>query len=484
MFVYNTLSGKKEKIMKPAGRPLQLFVCGPTVYDDAHLGHARTYIFFDLFVRYLRSRGWNVFYLQNITDIDDKIIARARKEKKNPLVLARFFEKRYREDMKKLGIASVNRYAPATKFIPEIIRQVQTLIKKGYAYKTSDGYYFNIGKFKDYGKLSRRTALQAEDAVSRIDESVEKIDKGDFALWKFVPGKSARFDKISQNMNLPARMKIINGEPAWVTPLGAGRPGWHIEDTAISEKFFGPQYDLHGGGIDLKFPHHEAEIAQQEAASGKTPFVKIWMHVGFLLVGGEKMAKSLKNFITIRKFLKKNPADVLRFIILAHHYRSPINFTDELVRQARLSLETLRAFSAKMDFIARHRRRGAIGSKIKKTITETEEKFRDFLADDFNTPGALAELFKFISTVEKNAFQLTAAEAAAAKKFILENLALFGLKIKTPPIPPEIKALLRKRELFRRNKQFKSADLLRKKLTRVGYEVEDTPLGPFIRRRL
>lgn len=461
MFIYDTLSGKKEKLEKPAGRKLRLFVCGPTVYDDAHVGHARTYLSFDLFVRYLRSLGWKVFYLQNITDIDDKIIARAKKEKKNPLAFARFFEKRYREDMKKLGITSVTRYSPATDFIPEIVRQVQTLVRKGYAYKTSDGYYFDVKKFKGYGKLSRRTALQAEDAVSRIDESVEKKNKGDFVLWKFSK----------------------TGEPSWKTSLGLGRPGWHIEDTAISEKFFGPQYDLHGGAVELKFPHHEAEIAQQEAASGKVPFVKIWMHTGILYIKGEKMAKSLGNFVTIRDFLKKHPAEVLRFMVLAHHYRTPVNFTEELIAQTRASLDALAAFGDKMSFIAKNRKGTQGGAQVQKLVKETEEKFRNALTDDFNTPAAMAELSKFVGALQKIAFRLSPSEAKMAKNFTLKTLAVFGIKLKSPAVPLKIKALLRKRELFRRNKQFARADLLRKKIASVGYEVEDTPFGPFVRRK-
>ncbi|MEK7146691.1 MAG: cysteine--tRNA ligase, partial [Patescibacteria group bacterium] len=278
--IYNTLSGKKESLKKPANRALKLFVCGPTVYDYSHIGHARTYLFFDIFARYLKSLGFKTFYLQNITDIDDKIINRANREKKNISAVARFFEKEYYRDMKTLAVESVDCYGKAGDFIKEIQRQIQTLVKKGFAYKTKNGVYFEVKKFKNFGKLSRQN-LNALRPGWRIEPDPGKKDPLDFALWKFSEQK-----------------------PYWPSLWGKGRPGWHIEDTAITGKIFGSQYDLHGGGNDLKFPHHEAEIAQAESASGKKPFVKIWLHTGFLLVNGEKMSKSLGNFITIKDFLK------------------------------------------------------------------------------------------------------------------------------------------------------------------------------------
>jgi cysteinyl-tRNA synthetase len=457
MEIYNSLSRKKEALLTPKNKKLRLFVCGPTVYDDSHIGHARTYLSFDLFVRYLKSRGYKVFYLQNITNIDDKIIDRARQEKKNPLALARYFEKRYLEDMKKLGISSVDRYARATDFIPEIVKQVQTLIKKGYAYKTNDGYYFDVKKFKDYGKLSGRTALQAEDAVSRIDESVKKKNKGDFALWKF-----SRSD-----------------EPAWKTKLGRGRPGWHIEDTAISEKFFGPQYDIHGGAVDLKFPHHEAEIAQQEAASGRKPFVKIWMHTGFLTVNDKKMSKSLKNFITIRDFLKKYPADTLRFIVLKHNYQKPINYNNEIVLQAETDRRQISNFFEKLRLIEKKSKTKS-SKKIKSVLKNTESEFAKALEGDFNTPRALAHIFELINRLEKNAWSMSKTEAKMARESIEKLLSFTGLSFQRVKATGQIKALVKERELYRANKQFTKADALRKKIESLGYEIEDTPLGPLV----
>lgn len=454
--IYNTLTQKKELIPK-IKKLLRLFVCGPTVYDLSHIGHARIYIFFDIFVRFLKSLGYKVYYLQNITDIDDKIIDRARRENKSAEDIAGFFKKTYLSDMKRLGIKSVTKYAPATKYIPQIVKQVTTLIKKKYAYEISgEGYYFNVAKFKDYGKLSHRTALQAEDAVSRIDESVKKLNKGDFALWK---------------ISKP-------GEPSWNTSLGRGRPGWHIEDTAITEHHFGPQYDLHGGAVDLKFPHHEAEIAQAESSSGKKPFVKIWMHVGLLNVAGKKMSKSLGNSITIKSFLEKYSPNILRLIVTAHHYRSPIDYTDELVETVRRSLVSIEEFFLKLEFIEKSK----LGPKSRITVNlpAYEKKFLEALTHDFNTPKALSVTFDLINVLNPSIWSLKKKTASLVKIWIKNKLEIFGIKLAMLKIPQKIRSLAVKRELLRANKQFTQADTLRKKINALGYKVEDTPLGPLI----
>ncbi|MCH7552197.1 cysteine--tRNA ligase, partial [Patescibacteria group bacterium] len=366
--LYNTLSGKKELLKPRSSKKISLFVCGPTVYDFAHLGHGRTYISFDAFVRFLKSQRYKVDYLQNITDIDDKIIQRAKEAKIMPKVLAKKFEKEYLRDMKALGIVSVSKYARATDHIPEIIVQIGKLLKKGYAYELKgEGIYYDILKFKDYGKLSRRTSLQAEDAVSRIDESVKKQNKGDFALWK-----------ISKE-----------GEPKWKSPWGWGRPGWHIEDTAITQKRFGAQYDLHGGARDLIFPHHEAEIAQMEAISGKKPMARHWMHSGFLTVGGMKMSKSLGNFITIQEFLNKHSARILRLLVLKAHYRSPIDYSDTLLIQTKRELERIDEFIEKLKTCGEN-------GKTSLLLKGFQKEFILSLEDDFNTPKAIAVLFDIL----------------------------------------------------------------------------------------
>ncbi|OHA11622.1 MAG: cysteine--tRNA ligase, partial [Candidatus Sungbacteria bacterium RIFCSPLOWO2_02_FULL_47_9] len=289
--IYNTLTNKKEDFEPANDKRVNFFVCGPTVYDSSHIGHARTYISFDVIVKYLRYAGYEVFYLQNITDVDDKIIARAHETEEDPLFLSRHFAKEYFEDMQELKITSPSKYASASEFIPQIIKQIETLVKKGVAYSTPSGVYYDITKFPEYGKLSHQNQSTLLKAV-RIEEDPNKQNDFDFVLWK-------------------AKKP---GEPFWQSPWGEGRPGWHIEDTAISEYFFGPQYDVHGGGIDLKFPHHESEIAQQEAASDKVPFVKYWLHTGHLQVEKQKMSKSLKNFITIRDILKKHSSEAFRLL--------------------------------------------------------------------------------------------------------------------------------------------------------------------------
>jgi cysteinyl-tRNA synthetase len=458
MQITNTLSGTKEPLPR-SKKKISLFVCGPTVYDELHIGNARIYIIFDTFVRFLRSQKIGVFYLQNITDIDDKIIARAREKGLTPKKLAAHFAKIFKKNMKDLHIISVDAYAPATKYIPEIIAQVERLIEKGHAYKIEgDGYYFDLGTFPDYGKLARRTMEHAEDGVSRIDENPEKRNRGDFCLWKF-----SKPD-----------------EPSWKAPFGDGRPGWHIEDTAISEKFFGPQYDIHGAGADLIFPHHEAEIAQQEAASGLKPFVKIWMHAGLLTVDGKKMSKSLGNFITIGSFLAEHGANTLRFIALGAHYRSPLDFTKTLAASAESSLSTVREFLAKMDFIKAANPHPERRVKIEPIIKNFASSFVAAMEDDFNTPAAIASIFEFMNELNPLLSSLTATDVSAARRAVLEKLGILGIRIAIPKIPRNIRKIAEERELFRTHKQFIDADRLRNEVTALGYTIEDTPFGPFI----
>ena len=457
--LYNTLSREKEPL--PEQKKLRLFVCGPTVYDYLHIGNARTYIFFDFFAKYLRSQGYDVFYLQNITDIDDKIIRRAGEENETPAKLAATFLKAYHADMKSLGVDAVTKYASATDFITQISAQVERLIDGGYAYLIDgDGWYFDIAKFADYGHLSGRTVAQAEDGVSRIDDSAGKRNKGDFCLWKFSKTGGGR-----------------NGieEPHWSSPIGEGRPGWHIEDTAISEYYFGPQYDIHGGGVDLKFPHHEAEIAQQEAASGKKPFVREWMHVGALLVEGKKMSKSAGNFITIRDFLLDHKPEELRWITLTHHYRSPIDYSPSLTDQARAAMNTIGAFLAKL-----HRANGSAGADAHETVKKYSLKFHEALADDMNTPAAIASLFELMAQFQRKIWTLKKAEAKILRTYLVEALQTLGISLKMPKIPAEVEKMAKEREKLRVNKQFVQADDLRKQMNGVGFEVEDTPQGYFL----
>lgn len=479
MQIFDTLSGEKKTLEISPEKELKFFVCGQTVYDHAHLGSARTYIAFDIIVRYLRSLGQKVNYLQNITDIDDKIIDRAKQEKIMPQELAKKFEREYLRDMASLGVDQVTQYARATDHISEIIKQIESLKEKGNAYEIpSDGIYFDLSTFPDYGKLSHRTVLQAEDSISRVDESVHKRNKGDFALWKF-PKTRTDADSHADGRGADAKlydMRLIDGEPAWFTPLGWGRPGWHIEDTAITEHYFGPQYDIHGGGIDLKFPHHEAEIAQQEAASGKKPFVNIWMHTGPLLVNGQKMSKSLGNFVTIKDFLKEHSANILRWIIVSHHYRSPIDYTDDLVTQARGSLARIQKLIRQLKLVKDFGENAYIETNIK----NTEKTIQEDLAYDFNTPSAIAQLFGIIGMAQEKMGEMKVADAQKITAFIKSTLSLFGLNIKIIEIDEEIHELVDSREKLRKEKNFSEADQKRKEIEQKGYKIDDTIRGPFI----
>ncbi len=464
MRVFNTLSGTKESAQWKAGDAVRLFVCGPTVYDEAHLGHARTYIVFDAFAKYLRSLGVRLTYLQNITDIDDKIITRAMETGVSVKTLAAKYARHYHASMRALSIDAVDTHARATEHIPAIIRQVQTLIAREHAYTIpDDGIYFDITTFPNYGKLSHRTASQAEDAVTRIDESIQKRNRGDFCLWKF------------------SQHSASNTEPSWRAPFGAGRPGWHIEDTAITEAFFGAQYEIHGGALDLKFPHHEAEIAQMESASGKSPMVALWMHTGFLTVRGEKMSKSLKNFVTIPDFLTHHTPEALRLLVLSHHYRSPVNYSPELADEHETSWHTVSSFAEKLQFVSR--RSTAPNTEIQPLVHAAEIAFAEALADDFNTPQALGALFSLIRDIQSRLWTLSKNDAHGIYVFLETKLTSLGFpRFSRYRIPLMVRFLARQREISRRNKQFMRSDALRDKILRVGYVIEDTPLGPFMER--
>src|SRR3989339_1925451 len=459
--ILNTLTGKKDTLKPIRGKRINIFVCGPTVYDYPHLGHAKLALTFDFFVKYLRRIGFDVFYLQNITDLDDKIIARAREKGVLPKDLATAFEKEYIGNMKMLGANSVSKYARATSHIKEIIGQVKRLQAKKFAYTIEgDGIYYDISKFKKYGKLSGRTVLQGEDAVTRIDYSKHKKNRGDFCLWKFS----------SEN------------EPSWPAPCGAGRPGWHIEDTAITEKFFGPQYDIHGGARELIFPHHEAEIAQMEAISGKSPLVKYWMHVGVLNIGGQKMSKSLGNFITIGDFLKRCPPNYLRFFIAKNLWRSPVDYSESVMIEVKSAVEKIEEFLRKLKTV-----NSKFGTRNSKFIKTFEKSFYAELDDDFNTPKAFAVMFEFIKKanelLENNS--VSKEDAKNIHSFFEEINKIFGIinfKKVTASIPSQIKKLASEREKFRKQQNWQKSDQLRAEIERHGFTVQDSDSGPVVRQ--
>jgi len=447
--LYNTFSQTKEPLARPRGRKLQLFVCGPTVYDLPHLGHARVEIVFDGLVKYLRSLSYRVFYLGNITDVDDKIIER----KVDP----RQLEREYLKEMRALRITAIDRRIRASAHLRQIIGQIKGLMDKGVAYSTNSGVYFSVRKFPDYGQLSKQNLEELRPGW-RIEPDPEKKDPLDFALWKFSNDKKW----------------------SWPSPWGRGRPGWHIEDTAITEKYFGPQYDLHGGGVDLKFPHHESEIAQQEVLSGKKPLVKIWLHVGLVMIDSEKMAKSAGNFLLVRDFLKKHSVNTLRFILIGSHYRSSIDFSQRLAEQAEAALGTIEGFLKKLQLVAKTQTNDLRGHYFRKItfLANYQKQFAEAMADDFNTPAALAAIFQLINDYQEKVWRLSRKEAREIKKFIEIKLKLFGIEFKPEVAPARVKALVDKREKLRGERQFDKADELRDRIEAIGYSVEDTPLGP------
>ena len=453
MLVYSTLSRTKEEFRPIKGRIVKMFVCGPTVYDYPHIGHAKTYVAMDVIARYLRFKGYSVFYVQNITDIDDKIIARAREQGTSAGELADRFLRIYYEDMELLNIKSVSLFARATQHVEEIIEQIEELIAKGKAYEKGGSVYFDVSEFPDFGELSgqKRDELIAGARVE-VDENKESPE--DFALWK--------------------RMK--DGEPFWDSPWGRGRPGWHVEDTAISINYLGQQYDIHGGGIDLIFPHHEAEIAIAESMTGKKPFVKYWFHTGFLLVKGEKMAKSMGNFVTIREILKGYDPMALRFFLLYTQYRSPIDFSYELLDEAS---EAYRRLSD--SFSKARKAQGSEGEdrELRGTLRASKAKFFEAMDDDFNTREAIAALFQLSHAINNS--RLTDMEALAdLRNFITEISEILGLfeDREEKNLRPEIiDSILQIREALREEKCYELADRIRKKLEECGIEIEDTKGG-------
>lgn len=479
MKIYNTLTKQKEEFSpsttfdkskvvlgKPADpKRVKMFVCGPTVYDYIHVGNARTYTIFDMVAKYLRYKGYDVEYIQNITDIDDKIIARALELNRDPTDYAKDYTDAFLEDIKKLGVDSVSRYEPATKNIDQVIKQVQTLIAKGNAYKIeNDGWYFDLKTFSEYGKLAGRTVEMAEDGVSRIDESPNKKNRGDFCLWKFSKPE----------------------EIGWDSPLGYGRPGWHIEDTAITEKFFGPQYDLHGAGIDLIFPHHEAEIAQQESASGLKPFVRYWMHVGFLVNKAEKMSKSLGNFMILREALKKYNPETLRFYFLSSHYHSPLDYNEDLLKQAEAATNRLAEFVHRLKSSetplsgSTTKSLGSLVSKLE-MFKEIKEKFEREMDDDFNTAKAIGHIFELVRQVNPliDSKEISRDSAKQIFEWLEEINGILGIiPSKIIEIPNEVRKLIDEREQARQTKDFSRADQLREQIKNLGYEVDDTAYGP------
>jgi cysteinyl-tRNA synthetase len=458
MKIYNTMTGQKEEFA-PIGDTVKMYVCGVTPYDNSHFGHAMSYVFFDTIRRYLKYRGFAVKYVQNVTDIDDKIINRAKQRNITPAELAMKYSQSFFSDMEALNILKADVNPRATEEVPKIIEVISGLIDKGYAYKTPDGsVYFRVTKKQDYGKLSHRT-LDMMQAGARIEIGEQKEHPMDFALWK----------------------ASKQGEPFWDSPWGQGRPGWHIECTAMSIKYLGEQIDIHGGGQDLVFPHHENEIAQSESFTGKKPFVKYWMHNGFLQIGEEKMSKSLGNMLTIKDAMSKYRADALRVFILSGQYRSPLSYSEEGLEGAEKGAERLSRTVNRDD---------AVASSSNSFDPEPYRKqFIESMDDDFNTAQGLSILFDMARAINQAA---DSGISVSEGRKLLRELAgeVMGLRLTSSQTiagsveaAPFIDLLIKTRFNLRQAKQYQLADEIRIKLGEMGIILEDTPKGTIWRTK-
>ncbi len=446
MKLFNTLTKRKEEFKPISKESVKLFVCGPTVYDESHIGHAKTYIQMDILARTLKANGYNLDYLQNITDIDDKIITRATECNKSWDVVSKEFFDKYVSCMNSLNNNSVTKYIKATERIPEIISQVQRLTDLGFAYKISDGIYFEVAKSAGYGELSGRQNVTENDALSRIDNSDEKKAWKDFCLWKF---------------SKP-------GEPVWPAPFGDGRPGWHIEDTAISESEFGPVYDIHGGAIDLIFPHHEAEIAQMKALSGKTDFVNYWVHTGFLNIDGKKMSKSLKNFVTVDDLLSKGYKPMsIRLLMMQSHYRSTLDFKEAKLVEAEKRLMSIRAMA--------DLRWQPVNSSSRHDFEQVYTSILNAFSDDLATPLAFSLLSQLMSDLVDG---VSAEQISEFIDFLNKLDELLGLGLmESNDLNKSQKSSIEQRGIARKNQDWEKSDELREKLADDGIIVRDSGNG-------
>lgn len=480
MLIYNSLKKEKEEFVPLKDNQVRMYVCGITAYDYCHIGHARSAVVFDVLVRYLRYKGYEVIFARNFTDIDDKIIKRAKEENLPWDKVAQKYIEAFYEDMDKLNILRADIEPKATEHIQEMIELTKTLIEKEYAYATSKGdVYFRVRKFKPYGELSGRN-IEELQAGARIEPGEEKEDPLDFALWK-----SAK-----------------PGEPEWDSPWGKGRPGWHLECSAMSEKYLGLPFDIHGGGQDLIFPHHENEKAQSEAAYNTT-FVRYWVHNGFVQVNAEKMSKSLGNFVTIRDILKNYHPEVLRFFLLTKHYRSPLDYNLEALAEAEKGLKRIYQAKEDLEILLANKKwkQTKLALDLEEEFDEQQKSFFRAMDDDLNTAKAIGYLFNVVRMINRIATDKNLRKSKDIKP-ILEKILRFlegvssvlgvlkldaqdffkelkEIQLKRKNLSVEkIEELIAKRQEARKNKDFALADSLREELLNMGIEVKDTPLGP------
>jgi cysteinyl-tRNA synthetase len=470
--IYNQLTGEKEPFQSLQPKTVRMYVCGVTVYDYCHIGHARSALVFDMIRRYLEFSDYKVEFVKNFTDVDDKIIKRANEQGVSCDTITAKYIQAYYEDMGRLGIRQASIEPKATEHMTDIIRLTETLVKKGLAYQVDGDVYFEVAKYSGYGRLSKRR-LDDMQAGARVDVDERKRHPMDFALWKSSKA----------------------GEPSWPSPWGHGRPGWHIECSAMSMKHLGETFDIHGGGMDLIFPHHENEIAQSCGATGKE-FARYWMHNGFVQINQEKMSKSLGNFFTIREIFEKSEwsqditGEILRYFLLTNHYRNPLDFSDQGLREAKYALDGFYDLFNRLKETSKIE--GSVNDKLATTIERTRSAFEQAMDDDFNTPAAVAELQGFRSAVNKlletglstkareKARQLFRFLGSVTGLFQLEkwrfnvdlsDIGVIGLDEK------EIEEKVKERNEARKQKDFKKADEIRQFLASHGIVIEDKPDG-------
>lgn len=457
--VYNTLTKKKEEFKPLVAGKVKMYVCGPTVYNFFHIGNGRTFIVFDTIRRYFEYRGFKVDFVQNFTDIDDKMIKKANEEGTTVKKIGDTYIKEYYQDADALNIERATVNPRATEFIGEIIKFVKGLVDKGYAYEVDGDVYFSTKKFEGYGKLSGQN-IEDLQSGARISVDERKKDPMDFAIWK---------------AQKP-------GEPAWNSPWGMGRPGWHIECSCMAKKLLGETIDIHAGGSDLKFPHHENEIAQSEALTGE-PFARYWLHSAFVNVNNEKMSKSLNNFFTAREILERYDADVIRFLMLSAHYRQQLNFSEDLLESAKASVERIYNAIGNLENLIDEVSREEMNEEEKaylESLNKYKEKYIEKMDDDFNTADAITAIFDLIKDTNTNITIDSSKELAQkALELIRELGAPLGMFQKSTKgnLEEEIEALIAKRQQARKDRDFTLADKIRDELKDRGIVLEDTPQG-------
>ncbi|SMB84429.1 cysteinyl-tRNA synthetase [Desulfonispora thiosulfatigenes DSM 11270] len=460
IFVYNTLTRKKEQFAPEQEGKVRMYICGPTTYNYIHLGNARPIVVFDTIRRFFEFSGYEVTYIQNFTDVDDKIINKAKENNEEPTKLAARFIEEYFKDADKLNVKRATEHPKVSEHMDEIINFVQGLIEKGFAYEVDGDVYFAVRKFEEYGKLSGRSVDDLRSGA-RIEVDERKHDPLDFALWK----------------------NVKPGEPSWKTPWGEGRPGWHIECSAMSNKYLGEKFDIHAGGQDLIFPHHENEIAQTECFSGK-PMSKYWLHNGFITINQEKMSKSLGNFFLLREIVDKFPPMVVRFYLLSTHYRSPLDFDDEKLQVAQKSLERIENAYNQLSYGITVGTNVNNGDNLKIALKDTKDRFIKAMNDDFNTSLALATLFDLsrdVNTYLKEQ-DLNKEVLVEAKAVYDELLTILGINFtkeeaKEGLADDLMELIISIRKDARANKDFNTADKIRDGLKEIGISLEDTAQG-------